>query len=203
LGGAYDPFFSTLLRQQRAAFVKDYVAKFYTEKELYGTFHDLVYTYSDTQFKQVQRISSEQNPKNHHFAPDEKPIFEWFDGLQGARTSGSRLYHPLLFQGSQEEQRLDRLLGYFDVIGYYYVNGFLEIGDVVGSLGYHLAVIADRDVIQEYLKIARTKWRDLPYEREMNAAVPFVYLTHLLRAVKSYNALNTQKINQLLNDPPS
>lgn len=167
---------------QRATFIKDYVSKFFTNTELYQTFHELIYTYTDSVFDKVDNIRKEQN-----LDTQPKPVFNPFEELQDGRQVGSRLYHPRLFQTSPEERRLDALLGYFDVIAYYYAKGFLRIEDIAGSVGYFLAVMKARKVICDYMELNREAWSTPEYNRKMGATPPFSYLKRLLDDIQKYN----------------
>jgi predicted DNA-binding transcriptional regulator len=180
------------LRLQRAAFIKDYISQFFTKSELYQTFHELVYTYTDSVFERVDKIRDEQN-----LDVKPKPVFDPFDNLQAGRQVGSRLYHPRLFQTSPEERRLDALLGYFDVIAYYYAKGFLRIEDIAGSVGYFLAVMKARKVICEYMKLNHEAWSSPEYNRKMGATPPFSYLERLLDDIQKYNERFEEDIKRL------
>ncbi len=180
------------LRLQRAAFIKDYVSQFFTNVELYQTFHELIYTYTNSVFEKVDGIRKDQKLDNC-----EKPVFAPFAEIQSDRQVGSRLYHPQLFQGSPEERKLDALLGYFDVIGFYYAKGYLRIEDIVGSVGYFLAVMKARQVVCYYLKINREAWADPEYNRTMGVTPPFAYLNRLLDDIQEYNLRFEKQIKQL------
>jgi predicted outer membrane lipoprotein len=180
------------LRLQRAAFIKDYISQFFTNVDLYQTFHELIYDYTDVRFEKVESIRKEQ-----HLDNQEKPVFAPFESLQGGRQTGSRLYHPRLFQGSPEERRLDALLGYFDVIAYYYAKGYLRIEDIVGSVGYFLAVMKARKVVSDYLKANREAWMNPEYNSSMGVTPPFAYLQRLLDDIQEYNARFERRIKVL------
>ena len=180
------------LRLQRAAFIKDYVSRFFTDQFLYRTFHELIYTYDFKTFNEVKKIYKEKNLAK----VEETPFFEAFSDLQKERKEGSRLYHPRLFQGSPEERHLDALLGYFDVMAYYYAKGFLHIEDIVGSVGYYLAVIGEREVIKEYMKLNEEAWQDPNYQK-MGITPPFGYLRRLLEDIQEYNEKFANRIKKL------
>lgn len=180
------------LRLQRAAFIKDYVSQFFINPHLYQTFHELIYTYPNSLFEKVDDIRRAQKLDNC-----EKPVFEPFKELQGERLVGARLYHPRLFQTSVEERRLDALLGYFDVIAYYYAKGYLRIADIAGSVGYFLAVMGARTVIRDYMKLNQEAWSSPEYNRRMGATPPFAYLNRLLDDIQSYNARFDDDIRKL------
>lgn len=180
------------LRLQRAAFIKDYVSQFFTNPDLYQSFHDLIYTYRDSDFEKLEKIRVEQKLDSK-----DKPVFDAFTPLQGSREIGSRFYHPRLFQGSPEERRLDSLLGYFDVIAYYYAKGYLRIEDIVGSVGYFLAVMKARGVICHYMRLNREAWNNADYNKEMGVTPPFSYLNRLLDDIKTYNERFVADIEKL------
>ncbi len=181
------------LRLQRAAFIKDYVSQFFTNVDLYQAFHELIYSYGNELFEEVDSIRKQQKLDR-----EEKPVFEPFKELQKGREVGSRLYHPRLFQGSAEERRLDALLGYFDVIAYYYARGYLRIEDIVGSIGYFLAVLKARKVVEHYMNFNRETWKeDKEYSNTMGVTPPFSYLRRLLDDLHDYNKDSEDKIKKL------
>jgi hypothetical protein len=180
------------LRLQRAAFIKDYVSQFFINPQLYQTFHELIYTYPNSLFERVDKIRQDQK-----LDVCDKPVFQPFQELQGDRSIGARLYHPRLFQSSIEERRLDALLGYFDVIAYYYAKGFLRIEDIAGSVGYFLSVMGARNVISDYMKLNQEAWSSPDYNRSMGATPPFAYLNRLLEDIKHYNERFDKDIKRL------
>lgn len=180
------------LRLQRAAFIKDYVSQFFTNVDLYQTFHELIYSYTNSLFEKLETIRKQQNLDTH-----EKPVFAPFEELQAGRQIGSRLYHPRLFQGSIEERKLDALLGYFDVIAYYYAKGYLRIEDIAGSVGYFLAVIKARQVVSDYMKVNREAWATPDYNNTMGVTPPFAYLQRLLDDLQEYNQHFEKHIKKL------
>ncbi len=161
------------LMLDRAAFVEDYISKFFMDQALYKAFHDLIYTYNDDKFKQVECIRIKEQ-----FDAEAKPVFKPFSDIDPERETGSRLYHPRLFQGSPEEMRLDAVLGYFNVIAYRYEKGLLRLDDISGSIGYWLLVMHDRMVIDEYLKFQEAEW-EKGYQK-FGDRPPLTYLRKLM-----------------------
>lgn len=173
------------VRIHRASFVKDFVAKLHTDKELSSAFHQLIYTYSNERYEQFKRASS---------ATDDQAIQQ----LQGNRQVGERLYDPDKFQGSEEERRLDAVLGYFDIIGYHCVTRVVDIEDVAPVLGFQLAALSTRTVIKDYLRSIPEYWRQSSFSRDAPMAVgPFRYLTVFLDDFREYNAKHQRKIEEL------
>jgi hypothetical protein len=179
------------IRLQRAAFIKDYISRFFTDKELYQTFHELIYSYPDSAFEKIEKIRADQQ-----LDKAERPVFDAFTQMQGERQPGSRFYHPCLFQGSPEERKLDAFLGFFDVIAYYYARGFLRIEDIAGSVGYFLAVLRARKVVTEYMKLNDEAWRSPEY-KTMGTTPPFSYLRRLLDDLDSYNRTFEGRIRKM------
>lgn len=165
------------LMLDRAGFIENYISKFFLDQTLYKTFHDLIYTYKDDTFKQLECIRIDQK-----LDKEKKPVFEQFSEFQGKREIGSRLYHPRLFQGSYEEMRLDAVLGYFNVIAYRYSKGLLHIDDISGSIGYCLLVMRSRRVIEEYLNFQEASWGSPKYQK-FGHAPPLEHLKKLMDAV--------------------
>src|SRR5258706_11783474 len=59
--GIFELYRQTTVR--RASFVTDYIAKFYTERDLHETFNDLIATYSDDKFKAINEAVSQLGRK--------------------------------------------------------------------------------------------------------------------------------------------
>jgi hypothetical protein len=167
------------IRGQKASFIRDYVAQLYTTEQLSQAFHYLVDTYTDAKFDSFRAADEEQRK-----------------ALQQGRPVGGRLFDPSTFQGTEEERRLDALLGYFDVIGYHYWAGAVEMKEVAGVLGYHLAALATRKVVVEYLEEIEQEWPGMPYS-EVKAVGPFRYMVVLIEDFKVFNKKNQDRIAAL------
>ena len=99
---------------------------------------------------------------------------------------GKRRYHPMFFQGSPEEKRLDRVLHHFDMIAYYWLQGTIHIKDISGVAGYHLGVIGTRRVIRYYLRLNDKRWPLLPYKQAVGGEPPFAQLADLLKELEKW-----------------
>lgn len=123
--------------------------------------------------------------------------------MNESKAEGFRLYHPEYFQWSEEERRLDGLLGYFDVIGYYYHRGFLKMDDIVGSLGWILTVLRAKEVVQRYLRFTDERFQKLREENTIDlshALPPFIYLKRLLDDFERYNQKTGEQRLQVLSE---
>jgi hypothetical protein len=178
---------------RRATFITEYVSKFYTETELHDSFNDLIATYRDAKFEEIKKAVANARAESMLAA------FSATSELQDGRKEGSRFYHPDHFQGSVEEQRLDALLGYFDVIGYQYAHGFVRIADVVGMLGYQLSLVMSREVIKKYLEGTDLRWWNSTSQSKESALVPYVYLRALLAGFKRYNIKYQSRLTDQFN----
>lgn len=166
---------------QRAAFLSQYISKIFTNKEFSDTFHYLVYTYEDEYFC---RVKMKLKDDGITVESGQKMMFQCLDALpfQDGREEGFRFYHPGMFQGSTEERRLDSLLGYFNIIAYYYKKEkLLSMNDINGSIGYHLTVIGEKAVIAEYMSIMEEGWKKGEYAEKFGMQEPFRDLKDLLR----------------------
>ena len=162
------------LMLDRAAFIENYISKFFVDQTLYKAFNDLIYRYENDTFKKVECIRIKED-----LDKEPKPVFEPFSDCQAGREIGSRLYHPKLFQGSPEEMRLDCVLGYFNVIAYRYKKGLLHLDDISGSIGYCLLVMRSRMVIKEYLELQESAWGNASYQK-FGHTPPFMHLRKLM-----------------------
>lgn len=180
---------------QRGGFIKDHVAQFFTRPELYATWHDLVYNYEDDLFTKV-----DEYVQKHHLADQpERPIPLSLDRIEmstaeRSKWAGIRIYHPAVFQGSTEEKQLDALLGYLDVVGFYCESGLISINDVAASLGYFLAHMGKRRVIEAYLKLTEDAWKKPEYRR-ITPDPPFVYTRKLFKSLASLNDARLAKLS--------
>lgn len=178
----------------RDNFLKEYISQFFTNKQLSRTYHDLIYTYDDEKFNKIKIMREKENIRKF---PSDKPVFKPFSRFQGSRgrKRGRRLYHPALFQGSDEERNLDTLLGYLNIIAYHYDKGAIDISDIGGSIGYHLSVVNSRAVIQEYFRLCDQAWSSDPaYRRKFGATPPFFHLRKLLVDIEKYNFDRAYKV---------
>lgn len=168
------------LRASQAAFVRDHVALFFQNKEMFSAYFDLVYNYDDAIFERVDREFRSVAPSTMV-----RPDFS-FIPKELHRKKGRRFYHPRAFQGSQEEQRLDAFLSFFDVLGYYYHSRLIDIEEIAGTVGYYLLFLKDRKVFMEYMRVCRQAWEEPKY-REISQRQPFFYLTNLLDDLEKYD----------------
>lgn len=158
---------------QRTSFVRDYISRLFTDEKLYGTFHDLIYTYDDSLFKEVDDLVKEGKS---------------FDHLQGNRKQGSRLYHPKKFQGSEEEKLLDSFLGYLDIIGYYLKRGMISVNDLGGYTRLLIRAVDSREVMRKYRSIYEQEWETVPTYRAKYGPSPFENIRHLCKEVKKHES---------------
>jgi hypothetical protein len=180
---------------QKAKFLTDYVSQIHTDPEISSAFHDLVATYEDKTFDVVaSRVADYELTSKKEDKPISRPLFEPFKDLQDGREAGSRYYHPIYFQGSSEERRLDGLLGYLDIIDYHHYYGLIRTKDVAAMLNYQLAAMASRKVIQTYLQATGEAWFNSTTIRKGSSAnqIPFIYLRNMLGQYVLYNQENEQ-----------
>lgn len=181
---------------QRGAFVKDYMAQFFLRPELYQTWHDLIYDYDDDLFEYVDRFVSDEKLTQRTRRPI--PLALNVNALkedQRDKWSDIKIYHPAIFQGSEEEKRIDSLFGYLNVIGYYHARGLIHLRDISGTLGYFLAHMSQRKVVRAYVRIMNEAWeRRGSRLREIHPVPPYSYLEHLLSAIERRNASLQRRI---------
>lgn len=174
-------------RLQKTDFLRDYAEEFFTNESLYSAFHQLVYTYTDTDFEAVQKAVSQKESADPSFSNHARPVFFEITRTLGEDAPGSRLYHPRYFQGSAEERRLDMLIGYFDLLGYHYTRGFLPLNDIAGSIGHYLNILSKRAVIREMRKVYHDAIRDPKYAERNGRIRPFPFFEKLMTAIEKYN----------------
>jgi hypothetical protein len=185
---------------QRAKFLTDYLTKIYTDEDLNSAFHALVETYNDQLFDQIDAVAKQQDA-GKKAQGNNAPVFDIFDKFQGERASrsGYRFYHPECFQGSEEERRLDALIGYLDIVGYHYWYGLIRMRDVAALLNYHLATFASRKVIASYLRVSGEDWWNTTTIKtgSGSAQLPYLYFHHMLGDFVKYNERNQARIRKI------
>jgi len=174
---------------QRGTFIKDHVAQFFARPELYETWHDLVYNYENDLFAKVDEYVA----RNKLRGMPQRPIQLTLDQIdltseERIKWNGIRIYHPDIFQGSDEEKKLDGLLGYLDVIGFHCESGLIGVADVSGSLGYFLSHMGRRRIIMYYLDLTKDLWQGPNSKyREITPEPPFDYTRKLLDRLARFN----------------
>jgi hypothetical protein len=179
---------------QEAVNIKDFLTEFQKNESSRDAYHDLVYCYIDDVYEAVEAVAQEYMKQNNNSRPLDKikPVFDCFEHLQKNNEPGRRFYHPLFFQFSPEEKKLDCLLDYFNAVGFYLYKKQVQMEDVVALLGDYLAVLADRKIITTYLKLGNdpNQWK---YDDTVGATTPFSHLSYLIESYKEYNSQECKK----------
>jgi hypothetical protein len=179
---------------QEAVNIKDLLTEFQKNESSRAAYHDLVYCYTDEDYEAVEAVAQEYMKRNNNSRPLDKikPVFDCFEHLQRNKEPGRRFYHPLFFQFSPEEKKLDCLLDYFNAVGFYLYKEQVQMEDVVALLGDYLAVLADRKIITTYLKLSNDPavWK---YDDTVGATTPFSHLSYLIESYKEYNSQECKK----------
>lgn len=169
---------------------------------MYETYHDLIYNYSDAEWEKTHaatekyRKDCQEKVENVTFETRDavwKTLNPSSSNSSGNRPDGKRRYHPMFFQGSLEERKLDKVMNFFDLIAHQYGRGVLKLGDISGIAGYHLGVIGTRKVIQYYLVLNAEKWSDLSYQAAVGTEPPFTNLKRLLKDLEKWQKKRTGK----------
>jgi hypothetical protein len=133
---------------ERAKYVKELLTDFHSNQETKDAFFDLIYSYPTAKYRDVKaklkKLGYERNGNRK---------FNWkhLEDFNQDRKEGQRIYHPWFFQGSLEERRVDGVLDYFNSVGLFCKEGLVTIQDVVGVLGDQLHLIAEKEVMIDYL----------------------------------------------------
>jgi hypothetical protein len=198
--------FNRSVRQQKAEFISDYLGQLFTSPELSLAFHELVYTYTDRIYVLVTEaaVRAGASQKEPPFFVDQTLIPDAVDGaakpnkrVRRNAKRANRFFLPHKFQLSPEERRLDSLLHFFNLAGYYLAEDLITVEDLYGCIGYHLRLIISRKAITDYLQIVFEKFQDLPENRGKKDVIrPFYYLLLLLAEFDAYNQKNEIRIEQ-------
>lgn len=150
---------------QRANLVKDLAAKLHTDRELAETFHILVYGYDDKTYEKYRNADTAQR-----------------EVMNTGRSVGLRMYdtEQEALSKTEEERRLDCLLGYVDIIAYHYCKGLIRMHDIAGTLGFHLAIIHSRQAITDYRRSIPGAWGKKYGNVYGHNSVPLRFLDRML-----------------------
>ncbi len=156
---------------QRAGLVKDLASKVHTDKELSETFYSLIYLYTNKRYKAYSNSSLAER-----------------EDLNKGKKEGLRFFHLDELEGTEEERRLDSFLGYIDIIAYHYTRRLIQMNDLAGVLGFHLATIQSRQAVTEYRESVHKFWNDeSKVGKDYGAhATPLRHLDSLLNDYKAY-----------------
>jgi hypothetical protein len=158
-------------KELRARFIRDYISRFYTDKELFNAFYELIHNYEKDDFERVNHIFNRLAERKQ---PPADPTHEELKREVGRKGAFPRnmdvFYHPGNFQGTNLERRLDAVLGYLDVIGYYCDEGLIEPEDLRGLLGYYIEVLNRSLVIQYYFYLVVGRFSE--FEKKENTSIP-------------------------------
>ena len=169
----------------RTTFLREYVSGFFTDQEQYETYQELIYGYPDEIFEKAieiyKKVTTDSSGQRRSLTPSEKLKDNFLDGLNQNygrdKEEHLRFFHPLLFQGSLEESRIDRLLGSLNVLGYYYELGLVDDKHLKGLLGDHLRTIGKRAVMKCYFQAIKASPE---YSHLSESEKPLAYLKNML-----------------------
>jgi hypothetical protein len=184
-------------RIQQAANIKDFLAEFRRDPNLYGAYFELIYSYDNALFEKVDSLAKAKLSELKRCETSNPAIcltadFSFIAELQGSRSEGARVFYPHFFAFSPEERRIDTLFDYFNTLGFYQQEGLIDIRDLARILGDYLAVFIDRKIVTCYLEFCGdpNKWR---YDESSGATEPYPYLCILFDEFRRFNATEGQK----------
>ena len=177
-------------RLHAAAFLRNHMAEFLTNDELQSAFYDLIYNYTDDKWASADAAfgaEARKYEKNTNIPMEiRNRVWEKLNPEEIPTAAGKRRYHPMFFQGSEEERRLDKVLHHFGLIAHYWSRRAIDISDISGVAGYHLGVIGTREVSKYYMEISITRWNYLPYGDAIGVEPPFKQLKTLLEELERW-----------------
>lgn len=185
---------------QQAEFVSDYISRFYTDDNLWNTYHQLIYRYWDERFKVVHEVATEKGYiqtmedriKSSSNGGSRPPVAIDNDLLKGAlKDKGMEgpTYHPWIFQGCDEEKQIDALLGFLNGVDYYCAKGHIGVGEIYRHMGTHLLTLRSREVISEYFKVNDLAWETAKFQRHWGVQSATKPARDLLDCIKAYDDL--------------
>lgn len=163
---------------QRTDFIREFTTKLYNERELSESFYYLVYLYENNKYKEFKKADEiKDDVKKKEMQKDKK--------------EGMKFYNPATFQDSEEERRLDVLLGFFNILGYHYHSGIVSIEDIAGVMEFYLVALSTRKVIVEYMEeIIPDNWEKTSFAEYGDT--PYRHLRNLLRDFRKFNKTHKQ-----------
>lgn len=183
---------------QRAEFISGYLSQFYTNSNLWKTYHELIYGYwdkyfnrtdTDTKIEEMKDETSERikNPESYEgeFPPRDSRISLADDG----RPETCPTYHPWLFQGSEEEGRINALLGFLNGVDYYCAKGLIGVGEVYRHIGPHLLILHSRKVMESYFEINDMEWKNRVRRGNKGVELATKRARNLLSCIEAYDNL--------------
>lgn len=171
---------------RRGQFVSEYLTKFYLDDTLWRTYDELIYRYTNDDFKHVdtEAIKGGQVDESIEFISGKRTRYV---SVQNTNAPPNYRYHPWTFQYTNEERRLDALFGYLRVIDYYCAKGLISTRDVYRQLGTFLLTIAGRDVVDDYIRVNDFAWSTGRYRGQMGVDSPMRGAKNLLDCVMAYD----------------
>lgn len=178
---------------QRAEFISGYLSRFYTDASLWETYHQLIYRYWDEDFEEIDELVQEdkQKVRERIESPEsyKGPLPPIHVTLPGTDTRSRPTYHPWLFQGSQEEQRIDALLGFLNGVDYYCAKGHISVGEIYRHMGTHLLTLRSKKVMESYFEINDAAWKTRRFQGDMGVQPATKRARDLLDCIKAYDDL--------------
>lgn len=187
---------------QQAEFVSDYISRLYTDENLWNTYHQLIYRYWDERFAIVHEVADKakhietmkvriQSPSNGKPKP---PTAVDNTSLEEALKKKNMdldgpTYHPWIFQGCDEEKRIDALLGFLNGVDYYCAKGHISVGEIYRHMGTHLLTLRSREVISEYFKVNDLAWETAKFQGHWGVQSATKRARDLLDCIKAYDDL--------------
>ena len=176
---------------QRAEFVSGYISRFYTDENLWNTYHQLIYRYWDERFNIVDEIAKEYKKDMEErikSSSNEKPRPPTAIDDKSLALDGPT-YHPWIFHGCDEEKQIDALLGFLNGVDYYCAKGHISVGEIYRHMGTHLLTLRSREVILSYFDINDKAWETDKYKGNWGVQSATKRARDLLDCIKAYDDL--------------
>lgn len=170
-------------RFDRAAFLKEHATKFFTDRELMDAWFELVEQYDNAIY-----LAIDQAVVRHGYGRplpqscvDELHYRQRVWNAGAGRDPRKRFWHPETLPRSPEERRIDSLMGYFDVLAYYWQIGYASLEEMHGLLGTYLGLLNAKRATRDYVRNMQSRWDAHGFNRLVSHA-PFEHLCKLLEA---------------------
>ena len=172
----------------RAQFVSSQLTRFYTDEDLWSTYNELVYCYSDKSFEKIDELSIKKGYIKDSIKRFRRGEYSYEPPLYVDHWDKSK-YHPWLFQRSDEEKRLDALLGFITGVEYYCAKGLISIPEVYKQMGHHLLILNERKVMKQYFQANEFGWQQEAYNRSRGSESPLKGVRDLLDCTWVYDRI--------------
>jgi hypothetical protein len=208
--GAFQLWLNSKISQSVA--IKEFYTKFFEKSDLYSIWFNLFYKYSNNTFEKIERYINDNNIETlnnlwEHSLVDQYSLREHSHG----RQEGERFWHPKLINYTREEENIDRLLGFMNILGDNFERGNVPLSEIGDAAEYYLFAIGNCEAFRAYLELNKTSFcepvqyrdtKDDSPQRIRYGYPPFRHLCFLLSELDKNRRKQENRIIKALSSRP-